>query len=74
MAPFAACRSKRSHSYRVSRGKLNETVREYAQPASAFMIGTPQTDGLTFTVDQTVSPASNGWAITGVSLVDVEQG
>jgi hypothetical protein len=40
----------------VSRSKRNETLREYAQPASAIMTGKPQSGGLTFTIDQTVSP------------------
>jgi hypothetical protein len=58
----------------VSRGRVNEMVRDYATPASAVMTGTPQAGGLTFSIDQTVSPASNGCAITGFGLVDFGQG
>jgi len=58
----------------ISRGQANETVSDYAQPATAVMTATPQGSGLTFTIDQPASPASNGCTITGFSFVDFGQG
>jgi len=57
-----------------SLGAAKEMVRDYSSPASAIMTGTPQSAGISFAVDSTVSASSDGCSITGFSIEDFGQG
>jgi hypothetical protein len=58
----------------LTRGAVNEMVRETATPASAVMTGTAQPDGINFTVDQTISASSDGCSLSRFSVIDFGQG
>jgi hypothetical protein len=57
----------------LTRGAVNEMVRETATPASAVMTGTAQPDGINFTVDQTISASSDGCSFSAFKIDDFGQ-
>jgi len=54
-------------------GSIADVIRE-TSPVSSVMTGTPQEDGLNFTVDQTIGTPADGCPLSGFSITDFGQG